>query len=110
MRRVPGVVYPTLTMLEELGQAEAAAEGTKKLYSITETGREALAKNQPGLDAILARLRSAPPREAALPVMRAMENLKTALRLKLGARAAAPETVRLIAEVLDEAARKIDQA
>jgi DNA-binding PadR family transcriptional regulator len=105
----PGVVYPTLTMLEELGQAEATAEGAKKLFGITEAGRQALAQSQTALDAILARLAGSPARETALPVMRAMENVKTALRLKLGGRAATAETLRRIADVLDEAARKIEE-
>src|SRR4051794_33910362 len=35
----PGVVYPTLTMLEELGYATiSSAEGGKKLYAITPEG------------------------------------------------------------------------
>jgi DNA-binding PadR family transcriptional regulator len=34
----PGMVYPALTYLEEMGYAAAAAEGTKKLYSITAEG------------------------------------------------------------------------
>jgi|ERR1700678_4295916 DNA-binding PadR family transcriptional regulator len=42
----PGMVYPALTYLEEMGYAAAAAEGTKKLYSITADGTEHLAKNQ----------------------------------------------------------------
>ncbi|MCB5943378.1 PadR family transcriptional regulator [Acidocella sp. KAb 2-4] len=104
----PGVIYPTLTMLEELGQAEAAAEGAKKLYSITAAGREALAQNGAGLAAIMARLQAATPRAAALPVMRAMENLKTALRLKLGSETVPPETVRQIADLLDQTARRIE--
>lgn len=105
----PGVIYPTLTMLEELGQAEATAEGSKKLYSITGSGRAALAEDQAVVDAILARLAGSPGRQAALPVMRAMENVKTALRLRLGGRDASPETLRRIADTLDEAARKIEE-
>lgn len=105
----PGVIYPTLTMLEELGQAEATAEGAKKLYAITEAGRAALAENQAAVEAILARLAGATSgREAALPVLRAMENVKTALRLKLGGRAASAESLRRIADALDELARKIE--
>ncbi len=42
----PGMVYPALTYLEEMGYAAAAAEGTKKLYSITENGREHLGKHR----------------------------------------------------------------
>ncbi len=105
----PGVIYPTLTMLEELGQASAAAEGTKKLYSITDAGRAALAENQPLVDTLLARLAGGSGgREHAIPVLRAMENVKTALRMKLGGRAASAETLRRIADALDELARKIE--
>jgi DNA-binding PadR family transcriptional regulator len=106
----PGVIYPTLTLLEELGQAEASAEGAKKCYHITDAGRTALAENQAGLAAIHARLQNTPGRAAALPVLRAMENLKTALRLKLGQGASTAETVRHIADILDSAARKIEEA
>lgn len=42
----PGVVYPTLTYLEEVGYATASAEGSKKVYSITDTGRRHLADNR----------------------------------------------------------------
>jgi DNA-binding PadR family transcriptional regulator len=105
----PGVIYPTLTMLEELGQAVAATEGTKKLYSITDAGRAALAESQHLVDTILARLAGGTGRENAMPVFRAMENVKTALRMKLGGRAATGETLRRIADALDELARKIEE-
>ncbi len=42
----PGVVYPALTYLEEMGYAEAQADGNKKLYTITPEGKEYLRKNQ----------------------------------------------------------------
>ena len=35
----PGIVYPTLTYLEEAGYVTASTEGSKKLYAITEEGR-----------------------------------------------------------------------
>lgn len=41
----PGMVYPALTYLEEMGYAVAVAEGTKKLFSITGEGTEHLGKN-----------------------------------------------------------------
>jgi DNA-binding PadR family transcriptional regulator len=105
----PGVIYPTLTMLEELGQAEVTSEGTKKLYTITEAGRAALTESQALVDTILARLKGSTGRESALPVFRAMENVKTALRMKLGGRAASAETLRRIADALDDLARKIEE-
>ena len=42
----PGVVYPTLTYLEEVGYAISSAEGSKKVYSITEAGRAHLEENR----------------------------------------------------------------
>lgn len=41
----PGMVYPALTYLEEIGHATVAADGARKLYSITDAGKEHLAKN-----------------------------------------------------------------
>ena len=52
----PGMVYPALTWLEEMGYANVAAEGTKKLYSITDTGRAYLSENREAADAMLKQL------------------------------------------------------
>jgi DNA-binding PadR family transcriptional regulator len=52
----PGIVYPTLTYLEEVGYVTAQAEGAKKLYTITEEGRAHLEENRDFVDAVLARL------------------------------------------------------
>ncbi len=52
----PGMVYPTLTYLEETGHVTAQTEGAKKLYTITEEGRAHLAENRAFVDAVLARL------------------------------------------------------
>jgi DNA-binding PadR family transcriptional regulator len=52
----PGVVYPTLTYLEEAGYVTAQADGAKKLYTITDEGRAYLDENPDVVDVILARL------------------------------------------------------
>ena len=52
----PGIVYPTLTYLEEAGQVTVQAEGAKKLYSITDEGRAHLEQNRAFVDAVLERL------------------------------------------------------
>ena len=52
----PGMVYPALTYLEELGYASIEAEGTKKLYRITDAGRAHLDQNRRVVDAIFAQL------------------------------------------------------
>jgi DNA-binding PadR family transcriptional regulator len=56
----PGVVYPTLSLLEDQGFVTVeASEGNKKRYTITEEGRAHLAENQGFIDAINARLAGA---------------------------------------------------
>src|ERR687888_557072 len=52
----PGIVYPTLTYLEEAGYVTAQAEGAKKLYTITDEGRAHLDDNRDFVDAVLERL------------------------------------------------------
>jgi DNA-binding PadR family transcriptional regulator len=52
----PGIVYPTLTYLEEAGYVTASAEGSKKLYTITDEGRAYLDANRDVVDAVLDRL------------------------------------------------------
>src|SRR5881397_3252688 len=53
----PGMVYPALTYLEELGYAVVEAEGTKKLYRITDDGRRHLDERRAFAEAIFAQLR-----------------------------------------------------
>jgi DNA-binding PadR family transcriptional regulator len=50
----PGMVYPALTYLEEIGYATVVAEGARKLYHITAEGQAELAANRAVVDAMLA--------------------------------------------------------
>ncbi|MEP6566240.1 MAG: PadR family transcriptional regulator [Mesorhizobium sp.] len=52
----PGVVYPTLTFLEEAGYAASAADGNKKVFSITEEGQAHLTENREMIDGVLEHL------------------------------------------------------
>src|SRR5271163_3001671 len=52
----PGMIYPALTFLEEIGHATVAAEGAKKLYHITDAGRLFLDQNRAGADAMFGEL------------------------------------------------------
>jgi DNA-binding PadR family transcriptional regulator len=52
----PGVIYPALTYLEETGLAEVEAEGTKKLYRITESGRKQVEENSSMIEMTLGKL------------------------------------------------------
>ena len=109
----PGVVYPTLTLLEELGYATVEAqEGGRKLYSVTEAGRAHLAENAGSVDQVRRRMADARERggDVAPSIQRGMENLKTALRLKIGAGSLDPERARAVAAALDAAALAIEAA
>ena len=55
-RPSPGVVYPTLTFLEEAGYAASAADGNKKVFSITEAGQAHLTENREMIDGVLEHL------------------------------------------------------
>ena len=52
----PGIVYPTLTYLEEAGYVTGQAEGAKKLYGITPAGSAYLQENRDFVSAVLDRL------------------------------------------------------
>ncbi len=53
----PGTVYPTLTMLEDLGYARAVPEeGGKKIYEITDEGRKYLAEHSTTVNDIFDRI------------------------------------------------------
>src|SRR4249919_1320600 len=52
----PGIVYPTLTYLEEAGHLTSQAEGARRLYAITDAGRAYLRENREVIDAVMSRL------------------------------------------------------
>lgn len=108
----PGVVYPTLSMLEELQLIEPA-EGreSRKAFALTEAGRAHLRANQELVTNLLAKLDSfAAMRERtdSAPIRRAMANLKTALIQKISS-SPSSETAFAIAALIDEVAQKIER-
>ena len=109
----PGVVYPTLTMLEEMGYARPSQdEQGRKLYTVTDEGQKALADSKAQVDAIFARFADAAKdagRGGIGSVIRAMMNLRAATRLRVRNRSATPEQIQAIADALDEAAKKIER-
>ncbi|MGA0605815.1 PadR family transcriptional regulator [Phenylobacterium sp. VNQ135] len=110
-RPSPGVIYPTLALLEDEGSVRpAAGETGRKLYEITDQGREALTQNRAGVEAVFARMNAAA--ETSGPsrprVGRAMMNLGMALRTRLS-RATTPEELDRIIELIDDTARAIEK-
>jgi DNA-binding PadR family transcriptional regulator len=58
-RPSPGSVYPTLQMLEDLGYVEATQQEGKKVYAITDAGRQFLAEQGDVLDDLRSRVAGA---------------------------------------------------
>jgi len=109
----PGVIYPTLTLLEDLGYvAVSPGEGARKLHEITEAGRAFLSANGPAVDALFARMAEASEARGGGPapqILRAMENLKLALRLRLGRGPLSEQQVTAVTAALDAAAVTVEQ-
>jgi DNA-binding PadR family transcriptional regulator len=110
----PGVIYPTLAWLKDMGYAAAEHDTAgRKRYRLTEAGEAFLAANRAAVDALSARIgpdatggRDGIP----APVLRAMENLKLALRLRLRRGPLDPTEADVIAAALDAAALTVERS
>lgn len=114
----PGMVYPALTYLEEIGHATVEAAGTRKLYSMTETGRAHLEANRSDADGLFAQFErvgdrmdrvrramdSEDDRHGSKELHQARHELKQAMVDKIGS---SKEEQQRIASILQRAAAEI---
>ena len=109
----PGVIYPTLTLLGDMGLIEAAdRDGAKKLFAITDAGRAEIEANGSAIDELIARLTAVGEerqRTDSASVRRAMGNLRAVLMNRLGDRDLEEATLHDIVALIDEAAQKIER-
>jgi DNA-binding PadR family transcriptional regulator len=108
-----GVVYPTLTMLEESGNATVEEIRGKKSYTITEQGTQFLAANRASTEAAMRRMREHWFREGkgrAPQLVRAVHNLKLALRLRQQSGPITDEQMQKIVAAIDAAAIAIERS
>ncbi|MGC4015750.1 MAG: PadR family transcriptional regulator [Luteolibacter sp.] len=109
----PGVIYPTLTLLEETGLIAGETQGAKKLYSITDAGRAELEANAAQLETVRGRLKEARADFGGVPspeMMRAMGNLRHALQLRLAKGGLTREAIGTITAAIDRAAGEIERS
>ncbi|MFS0736508.1 PadR family transcriptional regulator [Sphingomonas sp. 1P06PA] len=108
----PGVIYPTITLLEDMGLIAPKADDTaRKTFAITADGTSHLADREAEVAALFARLDALGEqreRTDRAPVRRAMHNLKSALHDRLH-RETDDDTAHEIAAILDAAAQKIER-
>ena len=109
----PGVVYPTLTLLQDMGRIEeTTSAGPRKAFAITADGTAELEAKKQEVEALFARLAqlaSAQQRTDGGPVRRAMGNLRAVLMGRLDREGVQTETLHEVAAILDEAARRIER-
>jgi DNA-binding PadR family transcriptional regulator len=109
----PGIVYPTLTMLQDMGLIEEAeAEGARKPFQITDEGREHLEERSEEAEELIERLEELAPdsRQQAGPAIgRAVKNLMTAMSHRISSEGFDEELLHEIAAILDEAAQRIER-
>lgn len=108
----PGVIYPTLSWLDDMGYAAIEPEASgKKLYRITPEGEAFLVANRTAADDLLSRMAAAAGAEPLPePVVDAMKSLKLALRLRLHRGALSDEATGRIATALDQAAQTVENS
>ncbi len=106
----PGSIYPTLTLLEELGYLRSSAsEGTKRLFEITADGKNHLRENEAALKSALARMdmaARAASGEAPPPALHhAMHTLKASLLFHRGGWS--EEETERVRKIIEDAAEAI---
>lgn len=109
----PGVMYPTLSWLEDMGYAVPEEEDGRKRYRVTPEGKAFLAANRGAVDDLLTRIGQAGgdgTEGVPAPVIRSMENLKLALRLRLRRGGLTQDEAAAIAAALDTAAQTVERS
>lgn len=109
----PGVVYPTITLLDDMGLIEEQkAEGAKKQFAVTEAGTTHLAERAEDVAALFARLTELGEerqRTDSASVRRAMGNLRSVLMHRFSRGDVDTATLHQVVALIDETAQKIER-
>ena len=108
----PGIVYPTLNMLEDIGFiAESSGETAKKVYEATDEGRIHLDENSDEVADLIERLEGHGQRRRGQrpEIGRAIGNLMAALRNRIAHEGWNEQLLNEVVDILDEAAQRIER-
>ena len=109
----PGAVYPTLQWLEEMGYVSSAQQEGKKIYTITDAGKNYLDEKSKETDEMKQQMKdwwgywSSEVRDEMRDVMRQLGDLGRMIGQK--AREAGAEKIPEVKEVLDKAFKEIEK-
>ncbi|KPW37583.1 PadR family transcriptional regulator [Pseudomonas tremae] len=105
----PGVIYPTLTFLEESEMILGDAQAGKKLYTVTEAGRSSLQDQAVALEGVRTRIdvskRSLRGHDRPPEIHEAVHNLRHALQMHHGRWS--PEEILRVSDLLNTTAKAI---
>ena len=110
-RPSPGVIYPTLQMLEELGHASVVEQEGRKAYAITDEGRADLESNRASVDDFYARFDEEPVEAFAEEISEVMRRIGRLVKtVRQAARRGPPtaQTMRAVGKILDDAMASIE--
>jgi DNA-binding PadR family transcriptional regulator len=108
----PGVIYPTLTMLEEEGLASSSTDNNKKIYSLTKEGTDFLESHKERIGELFERLEQTGrgfERGRSPEIMKAFMNLRSAVMARVSRESTKPEQIIKITEAINAAAKAIDE-
>ena len=109
----PGIVYPTLTMLEDMGHIrEQKSKDSKKVFEATDEGRAHLEENEEEVDELFEKLEGhgRTRRHGQRPeIGRAIGNLMAAMRNRVAAEGWNDKLLEEVTDILDDAARRIER-
>lgn len=113
-RPSPGVIYPTLQLLEELEHARSGEREGRKIYEITEAGQKDLAAHRDAVDEFYDRFeeQQQPWEDHAEDIAEFSKRIARLVRsLRRAARRGQvrPATMRAVQQVFDEALEKIEK-
>jgi DNA-binding PadR family transcriptional regulator len=97
----PGMVYPALTYLEEIGHATVEVEGARKRYHLTEAGRAHLDENRGAVQALFAQFDRVGER---------MERVRRAMRVEESGESGAADDERKGSKELQRARKELKAA
>ena len=106
----PGIVYPNLSGLEAAALiASEKDEQGRKLYNITDKGRDYLKDNAEKVNGLMAQMSNIEGAMDNAFIGRALANFKLSIRARLNRQPMAKGDIEALIDLIDEAAKKIER-
>lgn len=107
----PGTVYPTLQMVEDMGYATSQEQDGKRVYTLTEAGRQFLGERGPVVDGINARIGDrweAEIRDEVKSMMHELQDLGRLFRRQWRGPGIDADQLKRVREIIAQAYRDIE--